>query len=120
MSSGSGFPDPAGGLEVEPAFLHGLIQAGAGGYILLDCREEDEHAFCQLPGDVLVPLSRFVPLAETILSGTEKPVIVYCHHGMRSAQAAHYLRSKGWANTFSLRGGIEAWSQEIDPAVPRY
>jgi len=114
------FPNPEETLEVDVSFLHSLMVSGEGGFVLIDCREEDEHAFCSLPGDRLVPLSRFVPAIEGALPEQGIPVIVYCHHGMRSGQAAHYLRSKGRALTFSLRGGIDLWSTEIDPSVPRY
>jgi len=114
------FPDPQSGLEVEPGFLHELRQAGASDFVLLDCREDEEHSFCHIHGDVLVPLSRFVVSIEGVLSDLAAPVIVYCHHGMRSAQAASFLRAKGHVNAFSLRGGIEAWSTEVDPAMPRY
>ena len=50
----------------------------------------------------------------------ERPYIIYCHHGMRSLQATQFLRGKGYANSFSLAGGIDAWSLQIDPEVPRY
>ncbi len=114
------FPAPEAGLEVEPVFVDAVRQDGAPSFVLIDCREAEEHAYCHIPGDVLVPLSRFVAAIEPALPAPEVPVVVYCHHGMRSAQAAGFLRSKGRANVFSLRGGIEAWSVEIDPNVPRY
>jgi len=49
----------------------------------------------------------------------DKPVIVYCHHGVRSRQVAGFLREQGY-DARSLAGGIDAWSQQIDPACPRY
>ncbi|RFC47163.1 MAG: adenylyltransferase and sulfurtransferase [Verrucomicrobia bacterium] len=114
------FPSPAAGLEVEPVFIDAVRREGAPPFRLIDCREEDEHAHCHIEGDVLVPLSRFVAEIAAALPGAEVPVVIYCHHGMRSAQAAGFLRSKGHALTFSLRGGIEAWSLEVDPSVARY
>lgn len=86
---------------------------------LIDCREEDEFAICRIEGARLVPLSRFVELSPALIED-ETPVIVYCHHGMRSLNATHYLRQRGHANTWSLAGGIDLWSIRIDPEVPRY
>jgi adenylyltransferase/sulfurtransferase len=114
------FPAPEEGLEVEPVFIDAVRQDGVPSFVLIDCREEEEHAYCHIQGDVLVPLSRFVASIEAALPAPEVAVVVYCHHGMRSAQAASFLRSKGRALVFSLRGGIEAWSVEVDPRVPRY
>ena len=112
-------PEPGDGLEVEPADVSTWI-AGPGTVLLVDCREEDEHAHCRIEGSVLVPLSRFAEDIESALPETSVPIVVYCHHGMRSARAAGFLRSKGHAAAFSLRGGIDAWSREIDPSLPRY
>jgi rhodanese-related sulfurtransferase len=49
-----------------------------------------------------------------------RPVVVYCHHGMRSAQVAAFLLSQGYGPVYNLTGGIDAWSTQIDPALPRY
>ncbi len=113
------FPEPGDGLEVEPADVADWLSV-PGSIRLLDCREEDEHAFCRIDGSVLVPLSRFAEAVADALPEAPVPVVVYCHHGMRSARAAGYLRDKGHAAVFSLRGGIDAWSREIDPSVPTY
>jgi adenylyltransferase/sulfurtransferase len=109
-------PDPASGCELTPAQVHGLLPAISRGEIdLVDCREDDEWRINRLPGARLVPLSRFgeAPLPD-------KPVIVYCHHGMRSLRAATYWRSRGLEAVWSMSGGIHRWSAEIDPAVPVY
>jgi rhodanese-related sulfurtransferase len=50
----------------------------------------------------------------------DRDVVVYCHVGARSAQAAIWLKANGWPRVRSLAGGIDAWSEEVDPAVPRY
>ncbi len=86
---------------------------------LVDCREEDEFAICRIEGAHLVPLSRFAELSPLLLAD-ETPVIIYCHHGMRSLNATHYLRQRGHASTWSLAGGIDQWSARIDPEVARY
>ena len=88
---------------------------------LVDCREEDEFALCRISGAELIPLSRFAELAPGLLSsGDERPVVVYCHHGMRSMNATQFLKQKGLEKVWSLAGGIDHWSVAIDPAVPRY
>ena len=92
---------------------------------LIDCREEDEFAFNRIDGAELIPLSRFAELAPAkLLDGggdaKQTPLVIYCHHGMRSLQATHFLRQRGLEKVWSLASGIDAWSQQIDPAVPRY
>lgn len=89
---------------------------------LIDCREEDEFAHCRIEGAELIPLSRFgeEALRKIVQSGDPRPVVVYCHHGMRSMHATLFLRQHGKKETWSLAGGIDLWSQQIDPAVPRY
>jgi rhodanese-related sulfurtransferase len=49
-----------------------------------------------------------------------KPIIVHCHHGVRSLRVTHWLRDRGFAAVSSMQGGIDAWSTEVDPNVPRY
>ncbi len=86
---------------------------------LIDCREAEEHAFCALPGAELIPLSRFAAVVES-LPDKSQPLLIYCHHGVRSGQAAHFLEQQGYKNVSNLTGGIDAWSREVDPAIPRY
>jgi len=89
---------------------------------LLDVRQPNEHQFARLEGSHLVPLhtlgSQLADLRQRIPEGT--PVVVYCHHGVRSLMAAQALIQAGFSEVWSLAGGIEAWSVEIDPSVPRY
>jgi rhodanese-related sulfurtransferase len=84
---------------------------------LVDCREPWEHDLCHLPGDVLLPLGELVERAGEL--DPARPVLVYCHHGVRSINGAVLLERLGFT-TMSLRGGIDAWSLRIDPGVPRY
>lgn len=115
----SAFP-PAHQLEIPVDRLHGLLASHPGAFDLIDCREEDEWRHCRIEGAVLVPLSRFAEAAPLGPGTPDRPAVVYCHHGMRSARATQWLRQKGRPLTWSLAGGIEAWSAEIDPSVPRY
>ena len=106
-------------LEISPAAVAALRAAGEE-FVLIDCREEDEWHVCRIEGAELLPLSRFAETARLRFDDPAQRVIIHCHHGMRSAQAAHFLRQLGQPKTWSMAGGIEAWSEEIDPAVPRY
>ena len=112
----SGLPDPQAGIELTPAQVSELLPAIRRGEIeLIDCREDDEWRFNRIEGARLVPLTRFAEF-----SVPEKPTIVYCHHGMRSLRAAGYWKSRGLDEVWSMSGGIDRWSAEIDPAVPVY
>ena len=107
--------------EISVSQLSILLTEHPEAVRLVDCREEDEFAFCRIEGAELQPLSGF---AETggpaLLADESKPVVIYCHHGMRSLQATMFLRQRGRADTWSLAGGIDLWSREIDSSVPRY
>lgn len=88
-------------------------------FYLLDVRRPEEYQFCALSGSILIPLHELPSrLAEVQPQG--RPMVVYCHHGVRSLRAARILMESGCQNVFSLRGGIDAWSILIDPHIPRY
>ena len=87
---------------------------------LLDVRQPDEHAFVALPHSTLIPLGELAARLDEIDGWKDDEVIVYCHHGIRSAQAVAHLRAEGFANVHNLAGGIDRWTDEVDPALPRY
>jgi rhodanese-related sulfurtransferase len=86
--------------------------------ILIDVREPWETQMGVIAGAKLIPLNTIPANMEIFANAGE--VIIYCHHGMRSLNAATWLRSQGVDGARSLTGGIERWSTEIDPKVPRY
>lgn len=88
---------------------------------LIDVREPNEFAICKIEGAALVPM-RTVPgeLADLQAKAGTAPLIVFCHHGVRSLNVVHWLREQGIENCASMSGGIDAWSATIDPSVPRY
>ena len=86
--------------------------------VLLDVREPQELMIASIPGAVAVPM-REIPVRLGELE-KEKPVVVMCHSGARSRQVAGFLLSAGFSEVFNLSGGIDAWSQRIDPQTPRY
>lgn len=87
---------------------------------LIDVREADEWALGRLPGAEFIPLSGFTDLMTERLRDPAEPLLIYCHHGTRSARATAFLLKQGYTDVTNLAGGIDAWSVEIDPAVPRY
>lgn len=86
--------------------------------MLLDVREPYEWQIAHFEGATLIPL-RSLPQRLSELK-PDAQIVVYCHVGARSAAAAEFLRDAGFANVKNLAGGIDAWSREVDPAMPRY
>ena len=85
---------------------------------LLDVRSPEEYEIAHVAGSVLVDQA----LAQEIMQtwSRDTPIVTICHHGMRSLDAAAYLRGHGFLNTKSMRGGIDAWAEQIDSSLPRY
>ncbi len=116
-------PNVAG---IEPRELDELLGTPAQ-VILLDVREPDERAYAAIDGaraiaDVFIPIGKLrdrVDELEGVLRENSF-LVVYCHHGMRSLVAANWLSEQGVNNVLNLTGGIDAWSAEVDSAVPRY
>jgi len=86
---------------------------------MMDVREPFEFQQARIEGAELIPM-RSVPQNLASLETEERPIIVFCHHGMRSLQLVSWLREQGVENCASMAGGIDRWSLEIDPTVPRY
>jgi len=86
--------------------------------LLVDVREPWEYDLSKIPGAKLIPLGTLPANLNTLRDADE--VICYCHHGMRSLDAAVWLRQQGVESAKSMAGGIERWSAEVDPQVPRY
>lgn len=97
------------------------LRLAEGSILLVDCREPDEHATTRIEGAKLVPLSTWSDVFPAAFPADKNtPIVIHCHHGMRSLRATRFLRQNGYAAARSMAGGIEAWSLEVDPAVPRY
>lgn len=104
--------------ELTPEDLHARLQNGES-IQLIDVREPEEYEYCQLPDSQLISLSDLPQHIEEI--ATDRPVVLICHHGVRSAQALAYLQHRhGFTNLLNLRGGIHAWSVRVDSSVPIY
>jgi len=85
---------------------------------VIDVREPHEFEIARLPGATLIPLNTLpARLAEL---DTSREIVLHCHHGQRSMRALEFLRSSGFRKLKNLKGGIDAWSKDVDPSVPRY
>ncbi len=102
-------------LEITAADAAQLHQAGA---ILIDVREPNELAVCQVTGSAHIPI-REIP-ARTAEIPHDRQVLILCHHGGRSARVTQFLRANGWDNVTNVAGGIDAWAMQVDPTLARY
>lgn len=86
--------------------------------VLLDVREPYERELAVIEPSLHIPMGEVVARLAEIPQ--DRSVIVYCHGGARSLMVAGYLANRGWRSVANLAGGIDAWSVEVDPSVPRY
>ncbi len=103
--------------EVPPTEARTLL-AGRPGLRLLDVRDPAERAVASLPGSVLVTPGVAAEILEDWPRDT--PILVFCHHGRRSLLFGLRLLAAGFTDVGNLAGGIERWSVEVEPSVPRY
>jgi rhodanese-related sulfurtransferase len=105
--------------EVTPRQLKAMRDRGDG-FVLIDCRLPKEHALARIEGARLLPLQELDVRWREIEALGEKPLVIHCHHGGRSLKMAMLLAQHGLRDVKSLAGGIDLWSLDIDPSVPRY
>jgi adenylyltransferase/sulfurtransferase len=109
------------GLDFENALtareLHQKLAAGEK-LLLLDVREPHEAQISKLPDSRMIPLKELPARASELDSAED--IVVYCHHGMRSASAAQFLREAGFRKVRNLSGGVDAWAEHVDPDMARY
>ena len=106
-------------LEISAAEVQQARTAGDD-FLLLDCREPEEHALVAIGDDLLIPMGE-LPQRVGELAGREADrIVVYCHLGGRSLRVAMWLRQQGFSRAQSLVGGIDHWAVEIEPGLPRY
>ncbi|HEY9828256.1 MAG TPA: rhodanese-like domain-containing protein [Stenomitos sp.] len=108
--------------EVSVETLATRMAEAAESLQLLDVREPSELAIASIPGFQAFPLSQAESWVATLPSqlNHDGETYVICHHGMRSAQMCQWLAQQGFTNVNNVRGGIDAYSQLVDPSVPRY
>jgi rhodanese-related sulfurtransferase len=113
VAAGASMPE----IEILPSEVKKRLDSGEK-LMLIDVREAKEYAICRIEGATLIPMGT-IP-ANLQMLDTDDEVICFCHHGVRSFDVANWLRQQGVASARSMAGGIERWSLEIDPTVPRY
>ncbi|HMQ17025.1 MAG TPA: rhodanese-like domain-containing protein [Phycisphaerae bacterium] len=104
--------------EISAAELRQRLADPAGVPLLLDCREPPELQICRMNGALHIPMRQVAQRLSEL--DPQREIVVFCHHGRRSAMVAGLLAASGFGRVLSLRGGIDAWSCEVDPAMPRY
>lgn len=102
--------------DIDATELHSLL--ATENILLVDVRRDEEVAKGMIQGALHIPL-HLIPLKVDELAGNERPVVFYCHAGMRSAQACAFMSSKGRDNLFNLQGGVLAWGKHGYPLVPK-
>ena len=107
-------------LEISVQETQRLMAEKGADLRIVDVRDPEEYEFCRLSGAELIPLLTLTADAPAKLPDKDADIILYCHHGMRSMQAAEQLRAMGYPNARSMAGGIDKWSTEIDSTVRRY
>jgi rhodanese-related sulfurtransferase len=106
--------------EITPEEVRRRLEAGEP-VQLIDVREPHEYALARIAGSELLPM-RTIPAALPKLQAEASGamLVVYCHHGVRSLNVVNWLREQGVEACQSMAGGIDAWSLQVDPSVPRY
>ena len=109
--------------EINPFALAELLKTGGDSFVLIDVREPEEHALVRLEPSVLIPLMQLPDELERLRElskGGSCRLIIYCRSGQRSAMAVQFLTAQQIENSWNLRGGINAYSREVDPSLPQY
>jgi rhodanese-related sulfurtransferase len=103
--------------EITAKELSSKVAAGEP-VVMLDVREPWEYATSKIEGSVPMPMGEIPSRMQEL--DPESHIVTICHAGVRSMNVAVWLRNQGLENVQSLRGGIDAWSRDVDPKVPRY
>lgn len=106
-------------IELGPGKVKAMLDADED-ITLLDCRLPREHAVAQINGAILIPMQELPQRVEELDDYLDRKLVVFCHAGVRSMKVAMFLRERGFEDVWSMAGGIDLWSQAIDPMVPRY
>ncbi len=110
--------------QVRPSQLAAWLDSvrGHGAPVVLDVREPSELRAASIQTDgfelITIPMGVIPPRLSEL--DPEQPIACLCHHGVRSMQVAAFLKVRGFKHVANIAGGINAWSAEVDPSVPRY
>jgi rhodanese-related sulfurtransferase len=110
--------------QIRPSQLSEWLETARahGEPVVLDVREPSELRVASIKADgfelITIPMGVIPPRLHELKPG--QPIACLCHHGARSMQVASFLKARGFAHVANIAGGINAWSSELDPTVPRY
>ncbi len=107
-------------LEISCQDVKTMLDDEEQKFLFLDCREQDEFEHVKIERAVLLPMSEITERVSEIEEYKNKPIIIHCHHGGRSLRVTNWLIEQGFTNVKSMAGGIDDWSETIDPSKPRY
>ena len=113
-------PAPAPGTkdgEIDPVEVKAKMERGDN-FVLLDVREPHEYLICNIPFAKLIPLGDLPKRVNELDTAAE--IVAHCKSGVRSAKAVDFLRQAGFRKVKNMKGGILAWSDKVDPRVPKY
>ncbi len=113
-------PAPAAGLaegEIDPTEVKAKLDRGDR-FQLIDVREPHEYQICNIPGAKLIPLGELPKRVNELDSAVE--IVAHCKSGVRSGKAVDFLKQAGFRKVKNMKGGILAWSDKVDPRVPKY
>jgi rhodanese-related sulfurtransferase len=109
--------------ELTPRVVNERLKANDG-LVLVDCREDDALKTVSINGALHIPLGKMMnepqDFADELPQGKDTPTAIICHSGRRSLMATLALRRMGFANVYSVAGGIDLWARDVDTSLPRY
>jgi rhodanese-related sulfurtransferase len=105
--------------EIDVKSVKQLLDQGEA-FTLLDVREPDEIATAAIEGTLRIPMQQIPTRLSELEPLKNQRIVVHCHHGGRSARVQAWLQQQGFTQVQNMTGGIDAWSLEVDPSVPRY
>lgn len=105
-------------LHFTPLQLTEHLEKGEQKLTLLDVREPWEYEICHIDNSILIPMGQIPNNLDQLNKDT--PIVVICHHGVRSRNVAMYLEHQGFENVINLTGGVDAWAMEVDLNMAKY
>jgi len=105
--------------EIDVHGVKSLLDSKAD-FLFVDCRDPDEFEFCRIEGTRLLPIKQVAEWLPAMEAHKADHIVIHCHAGKRSMRLTEMLRQAGFDRVQSMKGGINAWSNEIDPKIPTY
>ena len=106
-------------IEIDVQAVAALQNSGEP-FLLLDCREQNEHDLVRISGSKLIPMSEITKRIDELEEFRDSRIVVHCHHGGRSLRVTNWLRGQGFSSAQNMSGGIHAWAEQIDSTLARY